>query len=1117
MSSKSVDACSASSPTLVGPISPDMQATRKREKGITFSVKPSSVLKSPVFNRKKRFPLSGFQRDAQMRLAAEEFRLRRRHELKKAIQHRVQAEDEQLRRQHRELQVLSSAAEEDSSFASLGAQLAFQLAHATHHTFLAEEEAVHSRILEYELVIETLKDDLEDIRARVLDAAFQIQNVVSVCKAYRIPLRMDNISPLPPSSQLVRIQSRSPSSSSGASSTDFSDASMSVGNALDQGSMAEHPSDAPDDCPYPVFHQHELNPERNDTLSFLDTQHQIIPFFDEGSSGPALPQNLDPFSIRVPDGHPGHSTVSHYEGDPSVNDEGYYWAPPDAQTSGYYFSPAQIPGRMPVQAPPNTFGDLMPPATIQQPSWTEMPMAEAMQHPLNAADVAGWASSTMPSWPQSTPFFSLQPFPPEQLPFGPYERLPTPSGRSDRRQQADPYPSTSARASMVPAPTPTTTSAPPSHGSRSSRSWGKGKAKASSTQSGVSGRQRKASPKTKAMPIIKGRIVRESIVLGRAFYHHESPLLDDYKAQARAAFKKYTTDNPKVVLNYDELEPDLLGALTDWRSSVKCPTRILVADSFGLKTADETDPKDVKDAIKAANKRIIDSLRLSDKGPNRLFANNPANELGERWATPLVFEVLSLMLFGTKNSVGFEDLEACGPPLKLPLLALALTMIWECLLEWEYGTKVEAPLVYRAEGEYEIIHQQLRDYESSSPQLKKTFKKLWRQLLKTHLSSDSHDSSDSDTSDETPAPKDQVYDTLAYENTVPLLPPSDVVVNWPRCRRTEAEVGTCVSHTAPFLPPHSIARSRGTYISKAANFSQTLISTMTNNHAHLGLNLPGSSQDRRNTPSTRSAEPQQSLPTPAPTQRLPGIATGSSSTPAGTVMPLRTLQRVVTHTVKTQSNSELIKRRTLEVGAAAVDQAATRQSLYDDEATVARVRDSLAARKEEEIAKRPQLPDIIPGFKAYALNLAISPKVDNTIKAFTPLLPPPHAVRQPEEKRSLDRKGEKELGELEWLAVAKAAEERMRHHHGDARADALASHHQLVTDLGCLHVWEIALEYDSQQRDLWAHYPSHDISSLDRDALTVITTQYLIATRNNAFIRLREAPGRVNANADQFS
>lgn len=66
----------------------------------------------------------------------------------------------------------------------------------------------------------------------------------------------------------------------------------------------------------------------------------------------------------------------------------------------------------------------------------------------------------------------------------------------------------------------------------------------------------------------------------------------------------------------------------------------------------------------------------------------------------------------------------------------------------------------------------------------------------------------------------------------------------------------------------------------------------------------------------------------------------------------------------------------------------------------------------------------------------------------------------------------------------------LRHErHGEARAGAFASHHKLVLDLGRSHNWEIAMEYDIQQREVVALNPSHDLGSLDLAALTIIATR----------------------------
>ena len=90
--------------------------------------------------------------------------------------------------------------------------------------------------------------------------------------------------------------------------------------------------------------------------------------------------------------------------------------------------------------------------------------------------------------------------------------------------------------------------------------------------------------------------------------------------------------------------------------------------------------------------------------------------------------------------------------------------------------------------------------------------------------------------------------------------------------------------------------------------------------------------------------------------------------------------------------------------------------------------------------------------------------------------------------KSLDRRNEKSISVVEWHAAARVAEERTRFHHGEARADALALHHKVVMDLGRTHSWEVAVEYDIQQRELSVLNPMHDLSSLDATALTVIVT-----------------------------
>jgi hypothetical protein len=88
--------------------------------------------------------------------------------------------------------------------------------------------------------------------------------------------------------------------------------------------------------------------------------------------------------------------------------------------------------------------------------------------------------------------------------------------------------------------------------------------------------------------------------------------------------------------------------------------------------------------------------------------------------------------------------------------------------------------------------------------------------------------------------------------------------------------------------------------------------------------------------------------------------------------------------------------------------------------------------------------------------------------------------------KGLDRRAERLISVVDWIASGKAIEERTRFHHGDVRATALASHHTIVLGIARIHSWDLAMEYDIQQREAVAHNPSHDISFLDTTALSVM-------------------------------
>jgi hypothetical protein len=142
---------------------------------------------------------------------------------------------------------------------------------------------------------------------------------------------------------------------------------------------------------------------------------------------------------------------------------------------------------------------------------------------------------------------------------------------------------------------------------------------------------------------------------------------------------------------------------------------------------------------------------------------------------------------------------------------------------------------------------------------------------------------------------------------------------------------------------------------------------------------------------------------------------------------------------------------------------------------------------------------------------AVPPKVDEAFKAFKYV---PYstltssarwqAIRSGEEAftisasgsltaKGLDRRNERSITLSDWIGAANAAEDRTGHYHGAARARALKAHHSVVLGLSRSHSWDVAVEYDIQQREMVAQHPQHDLSQLDDRALTIIATR--IVTR----------------------
>ncbi|KAJ3560708.1 hypothetical protein NP233_g10660 [Leucocoprinus birnbaumii] len=91
--------------------------------------------------------------------------------------------------------------------------------------------------------------------------------------------------------------------------------------------------------------------------------------------------------------------------------------------------------------------------------------------------------------------------------------------------------------------------------------------------------------------------------------------------------------------------------------------------------------------------------------------------------------------------------------------------------------------------------------------------------------------------------------------------------------------------------------------------------------------------------------------------------------------------------------------------------------------------------------------------------------------------------------KPVDRHDDRNISMQDWCGAAAAVERETRKLHGDARADALLAHHQNVIGISQTHSWQVAVEYDIQQRELAFMDKAHDYSSVDGNALSIIATK----------------------------
>jgi hypothetical protein len=129
--------------------------------------------------------------------------------------------------------ILMHAADNGFNWTALEPQLAVALARAARDTLIAEEESTKLRIDECENLLSTLKDEMDDIHARVEDANQQVASILSFLNQEGVqinahPLHLNSIRDIPgipdPSSSPRLPSNHSPSSDDSFSHSDSSSA-----------------------------------------------------------------------------------------------------------------------------------------------------------------------------------------------------------------------------------------------------------------------------------------------------------------------------------------------------------------------------------------------------------------------------------------------------------------------------------------------------------------------------------------------------------------------------------------------------------------------------------------------------------------------------------------------------------------------------------------------------------------------------------------------------------------------------------------------------------------------------------------------------------------------------
>ncbi|KAI0665642.1 hypothetical protein C8Q78DRAFT_544539 [Trametes maxima] len=187
---------------------------------------------------------------------------------------------------------------------------------------------------------------------------------------------------------------------------------------------------------------------------------------------------------------------------------------------------------------------------------------------------------------------------------------------------------------------------------------------------------------------------------------------------------------------------------------------------------------------------------------------------------------------------------------------------------------------------------------------------------------------------------------------------------------------------------------------------------------------------------------------------------------------------------------------------------------------------AIAVGAAADNTKVKKLPDIVPGFHADVLSIAIPARVVAAVQRaqYVPYTQLSSTARlaeaakrntnttllsalMPEEP--LERIGEQDIAVAEWLAAGDAMVKLVRTWHGDARANALEAHHRTVTNFAVTTDWQAAFAYDIAEREMAAANPLHDLGTPNQRRLNFATSEYLAKCNQKRLreeLRIREPP-----------